>query len=490
MTLSGLDWAIVFLFLIAILALGFSARLRQNSVLQFIAAGRALTLPVFVATLVSTWYGGILGVGESVSYFGVGTWILLGVPYYVFAVVYALVLAKKVRGAEQISLPERLESKFGKPVALLGACLIFLLALPAAHVLMLGVLAEMLTGWGLAVSVVAATLVGTLFLYKGGLLADARVSLLAFSMMYLGFAVMVGYCLLNYPVVQTFSKIENRSLMTWDGGSGWITVLSFFVLGAWTLVDPGFHQRVASAASPEIGKRGVFVSVLFWVLFDVLTITTGLYALALLPQLPSQPLMIFPMLGQQVLPSGLKAVFLCGMIGTIVSAMVGYALVSGATIGRDLVARLRPGSSDLQINFWTRIGIGVACVLAVIVGLQIPSVVNLWYQWGGAVIGALLLPVLLSYGVIKFRVSKAAIFVSMALSFVVSFGWLIWGYRTGNAMLEVAWTSAPFKLMLPPIPESLTVTKLSLGTLVPGLLVSMLVLAFGSIKKDSSALAQ
>ena len=78
--LAPLDMGVVGLFIVAILALGFSARLRENSVLQFLAAGRALTLPAFVATLVSTWYGGILGICESVSYYGVGTWLLMGVP--------------------------------------------------------------------------------------------------------------------------------------------------------------------------------------------------------------------------------------------------------------------------------------------------------------------------------------------------------------------------------------------------------------------------
>ncbi len=78
--LSPLDLVVCGLFVFAIFALGFSARLRENSVLQFLAAGRRLTLPVFVATLVSTWYGGILGICESVSYSGLGTWVMFGLP--------------------------------------------------------------------------------------------------------------------------------------------------------------------------------------------------------------------------------------------------------------------------------------------------------------------------------------------------------------------------------------------------------------------------
>ena len=95
-----LDLAVILLFTACLAALGFSAKLRENSVLQYLAAGRQLSLAAFVATLVSTWYGGILGMSESVSYFGLGTWVLMGVPYYVFGVIYAVWLAlRKMRPA-------------------------------------------------------------------------------------------------------------------------------------------------------------------------------------------------------------------------------------------------------------------------------------------------------------------------------------------------------------------------------------------------------
>jgi len=187
------DWAIVAVFFAGILALGFSARLRDSSILQFLVAGRNLTLPFFVATLVATWYGGILGIGESVQVYGVGTLLLLGVPYYLFGVVYALVLAKRVRTAKQISLPERISARFGKGAAVAAAVLVVCLGVPAAHVLMLGSLLQSFLGWDLAVCIIVATLGGSVFLYKGGLLADVRVSLLSFVMMYVGFGAIVVY---------------------------------------------------------------------------------------------------------------------------------------------------------------------------------------------------------------------------------------------------------------------------------------------------------
>ncbi|HVL38637.1 MAG TPA: hypothetical protein VM328_04515 [Fimbriimonadaceae bacterium] len=461
--LAPLDLAILAIFGLCILALGFSARLQDRSFLQFFTSGRTLSLPAFVAVLVSTWYGGILGIGESVSYFGLGTWLLLGVPYYVFAFVYALSLAPKVRGAAQLTIPERFELRYGGRSALVAAMLVFLLAVPAAHVLMLGVLLQTTAGTAFLPSMLVAALLGALFLYRGGLLADVRVALLSFVMMYVGFLVIALYCFARFPLTETWAAIEPATHRTFTGGASLLTILSFFILGAWTIADPGFHQRVASSASPSIGRRGVLVSIGFWFLFDALTVTTGMYALALMREMPEQTLEIFPRFGAQVLPPGLLALFLCGMAGTILTAMVGYTLVAGATFGREIVGRIRRSKEEQDTNL-SRLGLFVAILVAVALASQIPSVVQLWYSWAGLVVGALLLPLLLSYRTQPVGVGREFVLWSMILSSLLSGAWLVYGIRTGNAYLNVRWLGEEF----------------SLGTLAPGLVVSATVLGVGA----------
>jgi SSS family solute:Na+ symporter len=469
--LGPLDLGFIGLFLAAILALGFSAKLRENTTLQFIAAGRSLTLPVFVATLVATWYGGILGVGETVAWAGLGTWVLIGVPYYAFALLYALVLAKRIRAADQISIPERIGASWGKGPALIAAALVFLLAVPAAHVLMLGTLAQALTGWSLPVCVVGATFASSLFLYKGGLFADARVSLLAFAMMYIGFAVIVVYCLANYPIGEAWSKFQGTDMLSWDGGTGPMVVLSFFILGAWTIVDPGFHQRVASAKDPETGRKGVLTAVALWVLFDALSVTAAMYALAVMKEAPDNPLLLYPLFADQVLPPGLKAVFLCGVLGTVLTAMVGYALVSGATVGRELVCRAFSISDEAKAANWSRAGILLSCAVAVAVALQFRSVVAIWYLWSGVLIGALLFPALVSYlSKRPARFTAELVSISMLTGFIISLAWLVQTSRSGQGQAVRLYEGVSFDV----------------GTLLPGALAGGLVLWLGAAVRGRS----
>lgn len=487
---SPLDLAVVGLFLAAIFALGFSAKLRNNSILQFLAAGRSLSLPAFVATLVTVWYGGILGIAESVSWVGIGTWLLFGVPYYVFAFVYAQFFAKRVRGADQISIPERLALRWGKNTGVVGALILFCLAVPAAHSLMLGSLLQSFTGWDLRISVLVATLVGSLFLYKGGLLADVRVGMLAFLMMYLGFVVIDVYCLATHPLSTVLPTLQEQGKLSFTGGVGWIAILSFFVLGAWTLVDPAFHQRVASSDSPELGKKGVLISIGFWFLFDILSITAALYAIALANPAPSDPKLLYPVFGSQILPSGLRAIFFCGMLGTILSAMVGYSLVSGATIGREVVARLNPNLSDEETTFYTRIGIFVSTCAAILLAINVKSVVSLWYTWTGCVVGALLIPTALAYLRERIRVSSSWVIASMLISFGLSFWWFVYGtFQTKNTSLNVAFIRSDngFAIRAMPQAEMETPgrTDVQIGTLAPALVISGAVIALGGLASRS-----
>jgi solute:Na+ symporter, SSS family len=479
--MSPLDWGVVAVFAAAVLALGLSAKVRNLEILQFLAAGRSLTLPFFVATLVCTWYGGILGIGESVSFYGVGTWLLMGVPYYAFALIYAWKYAHKVREADQISLPERLRNQFGDKAGVVSGLLVFLLGVPAAHVLMLGVLTQWFTGLPLWVSVLISVLFGSIFLIKGGLLADVRVSVLAFILMYVGFAMLAWFVSRTQPLTEVIQGLQGTPRGSVDGGVGVVGVITFFILGAWTLIDPGFHQRAASAESPATARKGILVSVICWMVFDFLTVTCGLYALTLIPA-DTKPLLIFPVLAQQVLPDGLNGLFLAGVLGTILTAMVGYALVSGASLGRDIVG---PKFESDKQTLWTRIGIVVSLVCAVGLALSIESVVALWYSWGGCIIGALLLPVSAAYGVVKLPRFKSWVHpAAMACAFTAALAWMIYGQMTGNPFLNVTLPSGLFGYTGTKEGEALT---LGLGTLVPSLTVSgLLLLICAWVARDES----
>lgn len=459
--LAALDWAALVLLALVLLFLGGTARLARRSAHDYVSAGRALTLPAFVSTLVVTWYGGILGIGESVSYFGVGTWLLLGVPYYLFGLVYALFLARRVRAADEVSIPERLRVFFGPRTGLAVAVLVVLLGVPAAHALMLGVLLRSVSGWPIELSVLVAASVASLCFVRAGLIADVRAALVSFPLMFVGFFTIVAVCLAGHPASTVLQPLLDGPMGTLDGGQGPLAVVTFLILGAWTLVDPGFHQRAASAASREVARKGVLIAVGCWALFDVLSITAGLYAVALVRPAPDDPLLLFPLLAERVLPPGLKGLFLAGVVGTVLNALVSYALVSGSAIGRDIVAPSRPGSDPLKASRW---GVAVAMGVAVVLAWLVKSVVALWYSWAGCIVGALLTPFLAAYFRAASRVADWWAAASVTAGFAVGAGWMAYGLANDNPQLVLSLPSG---------------VQIGLGTLLPSWAVCTLVYIAG-----------
>src|SRR5262245_63004879 len=75
---SPLDWALILIYLSFLAAVWMQRYGTTSSAVDYLVAGRKVTLPAFVATLVATWYGGILGVGEYSWRYGVSNWLVFG----------------------------------------------------------------------------------------------------------------------------------------------------------------------------------------------------------------------------------------------------------------------------------------------------------------------------------------------------------------------------------------------------------------------------
>ena len=191
--LAPADMAVIVVYFGAVLLIGFLTARKSGDIAEYLLAGRSLTTPVFVMTLVSTWYGGILGVGEFSYLYGISNWFIQGLPYYIFALVFALILARRVRATSFATIPDKLQDAYGRPTAVLGGILTFLLMTPAPYILMIAVLLQLVTGWSYLLCVVLGTLATTAYLYAGGFRSDVNTDILEFFLMFIGFAVILPF---------------------------------------------------------------------------------------------------------------------------------------------------------------------------------------------------------------------------------------------------------------------------------------------------------
>ncbi|MBU8932447.1 MAG: sodium:solute symporter family protein [candidate division Zixibacteria bacterium] len=415
------DYTIIVLYLIVLLYIGVLRRRKDKSASDLIVGGRMLTLPAFVASLVSTWYGGILGVGEYSFRHGVSNWLVFGVPYYLAALMFALFLARKARQSELLTIPDRLAQTYDTKTAIAGSVVIYLMTVPAAYILMLGVLGEFLFGWPFWVGVLLGTLFSIIYVFIGGFRAVVRTDLLQFGLMFVGFAVLVITVVSTYGGLSFLQANVPANHFTWHGGnSGWYIAI-WYVIALATLIEPAFYQRCYAARNANTARTGIFISIGCWMVFDFMTTSCGLYARALLPDL-SDPLGSYPALAMMVLPVGLLGLFALSLLATVMSTVDSYSFIAASTFGNDIVGRLRKMSEEGIIR-WTRLGLVFSAMLAVGVALFFRSVVDIWHTFGSIGTPALLVPVFSSF-VGSRRLPAMWAFISILTSGSLSAVWL------------------------------------------------------------------
>lgn len=456
--LSSLDLILIAAYFVALMVAGFASLRGGKRAHDWFLAGRTLTVPAFVATLVATWYGGILGIGEYAWQSGLSVWLVLGVPYYLFAALYAWLLAPRIRAAGGFTIPDKVAETYGKASGAIAGLFTYCLATPAPYVLILGLLLQLICGWSLPVAMAVGLLLSTVYVYVGGFRSDVRVNLVQFVLMFAGIGLMLPWCLREFGGLDYLRANLPATHLVWHGGNTPQYIVAWFFIALWTFVDPSFHQRCSAAATPATAQRGVLISIGFWLLFDFLTCTAGLYARAALPDI--EPLMAYPLLAERVLPSGAKGLFYIGMLATVMSTVVSTLFLSGVTFARDFVYRLSGGDPDTRVRLRTALGLILTSLLAMLLALKLPSVVKLWYVIGTVFIPGLLLPVLSAYWP-RLRTARAAAPVAMLGAVATSVVWLALGARNAGA-------EGP-------------VYPLGIEPMYPGLAVSFLVFGIGGL---------
>ena len=429
---------------IAVLAvIGFLKRYKgDGEEADYLLSGRKLTLPAFIATLVSTWYGGILGVGEYTYQFGISQWFLFGLPYYIFALLFAFFLAEKIRENPALSIPEAVSTTYGKRAGQMTSAGVFLLVNPAPYILMVAALLSYMFGavdqmllWAVLVAVFSALYVGF-----GGFGAVVRTDIIQIVLMYAGFGILLGSAIyhLGSPV-SLLSKLSDIQLDPL-GGQHWQYALVWFFIALWTFVDPGFHQRAAAAKDTKTARNGILYSILFWGLFDFMSLFTALYASVALPDL-TDPMLSYPALSDHLLGPGWNGLFMVALLATIMSTLDSFLFLAGQTLGRDLLKPIFPHISGIRL---TQYGIGASVVLAVGLVYLFPSVVQLWYVIGSSVIPALLIPILGVY-LSPFAMSQRAVLHYIPATFLTCCIWIGLGYWSDPESYSFAfWGIEPF----------------------------------------------
>jgi SSS family solute:Na+ symporter len=424
---NGIALILVIIYAAALLVL--SAGRRGGGGVDYLLAGRRLTLPAFVATLVTTWYGGILGIGEYAWSYGISTWIVFGIPYYLAAILFAFWLAPRLRRTGAITIPDLLVEAYGRKASTTGAVAVYASTVPVAYLLMVATLLSQITGWSILTTVLVGAAFSALYVALSGFRAVVRTDVLQLVLMYGGFLILLPAALAHTGGFGGLWNALPESHRSWDGGLGWQTVLVWYLIALQTVVEPSFYQRVFAARSPRVAKIGVIASVAMWIVFDFFTVFSGLAARVLIPDL-ADPMAAYPALAGLVLSPWLAAVFIVALFATVMSTLDSYLFIAATTVGHDFASQ--PAGPDI-VRRRTRMGLALSAVLASVGALVFDSAVQVWHDVGSVVTSTLLLPVLAIHLPAPWKPSEIGAVSAMITAAVIATTWIV--LRRGDAYL-------------------------------------------------------
>ncbi|MDR1684222.1 MAG: sodium:solute symporter family protein [Elusimicrobiota bacterium] len=362
-----------------------------NKFLDYMLMGRRLSLPLFVATLAATWYGGIFGVNEITFNFGIYNFITQGVFWYAAYIIFALFLVDKIKKYQSVTMPQLAREMFGKKSSYAAAVLTFFGIMPISYVLSLGIFLHLVFGIGVVKGMIAGTAFVCLYAARGGLRAVVFSDVVQFFVMCAAVFLVLAFSVGAFGGIGFLKANLPASHFSLTGGNTWFNTLAWGFIALSTLVDPSFYQRCFAAQDAKTAKYGILICTLIWFCFDICTTGGALYARALMPQ--AQPAHAYFLYALQLLPEGLRGFFVAGVLALILSTLDSFLFIASNTLGYDLLkGKFKDKVLANQIFFFA-----VAAVSVVLAVFFEGNFRRIWFVAGSYMSACLLIPMVFGH---------------------------------------------------------------------------------------------
>jgi len=415
--ISTIDYVIIALYLFGMVGVGLWFAKKHTDFDDFFLAGRSLTTPLLITTLISTYYGIDVLFGDSQLGFtdGVVAWFGYARPTYAFFLIAAFLLAQRLREENFKSLPDILDKYYGKKTRYVGAVTSFIYSLPALSLYGFGMLGDVILGWKPIVGMLVFGGIALVYTLTGGFWAVVLTDSIQFVMMcvVLAFAFPFAMNLIG-GFDSMIDTLEPSYFDTMGDLSIWLIII-YASTGLSILVEPTFYQRIFAAKSYKSVRNALIIGIFIWGSYDwMITILAmsakvgvlkGLLPGGVAPDAALLTIMV------AALPAGALGLFIAGVLSTEMSTLDSYCLVAGGNVAYDIYKpALKPDATDTELIKTTRYGILLSWFLGFAMAVSFEQMLGLWVFLASILISSTLAPILLGIYIPNFRRPLAGFF--------------------------------------------------------------------------------
>jgi SSS family solute:Na+ symporter len=422
--IATIDYIIISLYLVGMVGVGLWFAKKHSDFEDFFLAGRSLTTPLLITTLISTYYGIDVLFGDSQLGFtnGVVAWFAYARPTYAFFLIAAFLLAHRLREEDFKSLPDILDKYYGKKTRYVGAVTSFIYSLPALSLYGFGMLSDVILGWEPIMGMLVLGGIALIYTITGGFWAVALTDSIQFVLMCVILAMAFPFAMNLIGGFDSMIEVLEPSYFDTLGDMSIWLIIIYASTGLSILVEPTFYQRIFAAKSYKNVRNALVIGIFIWGSYDwIITILAMAAKVAVIQgTLPVDVAPDAALLTIMVaaLPAGALGLFLAGVLATEMSSLDSYCLVAGGNVAYDIYKpAFKPSATDKELIKTTRYGILLSWVLGFAMAISFDQMLGLWVFLASILISSVLAPILLGMYVPKFRKPLAG-FLSSGLGLV------------------------------------------------------------------------
>ncbi len=433
--LNGIDWGVVALYMIGMVAIGFIANKRVSGFEDHILSGRNVPTYYLAPCLLTTQIGassiiGYVALSYSIGYSG-GWWIIGNI--FTFIVLGAIGAKQLRRAVKANTLPEWFKIRFDEKCRIFTAVatVIAEIAFTAGQIVGGAALISLVFGCSMFTGIFVFCIVVCLYSVFGGLWAVFLTDFVQMFVMIAGLTAIVIFGL------QTTGGMTNLESMVPDGffsliQPGEIGTVIASVLYAIPAIFCSFDiiQKVMAARTPQVARNSCFWASGLVVFFAVVIPLIGILGYAILGPNVENTDAIMATLIVQILPTGLKGVAIAAILATLMSSTDACLMAGSAVFTNDLFPKFvnMANWNDTKKKKASMLATAVIMLICFGLAVALPNALSgMELAWTALSCGAFI-PMI--FGLLWKKTSSTGAFTSMICGATIG---LIWKFM-GNPM--------------------------------------------------------
>jgi len=356
-SLYGTEWAMVFVFIVAVVYWGWRMHRKADTMESAFLAGRNVNGIIASFSTVATNLNANDFLGLTGAVYAVG--IVMSHQVFMGSIVLllaALILMPRLRALNVYSLGGWLEHRYSAPVGVAYSLVwtfIWMLFNLGLYIYAGSKVLETLLGWNLNACIFLLTFVAAAYTLMGGFGAVVATDVLQLALMFFPLVILSGCCIVEMGGFSGLAaKLPDSHGHFWAAHSSLgslpmaLAGMFFMSMSYWSC-EAQVVQRPLATKDPESASISYLgASIWYAVLVPVVIIVPGLTAKVLFPELSNND-HAMPELIKHFLPTGLYGVAVVGLIAGFLSSADSQINAFCTMFTADIYRRfVKPGQSD------------------------------------------------------------------------------------------------------------------------------------------------